>query len=204
MDYRMATSGSRSPQIPTPTAPSEEPRWCGSDAGSARTSSRGPRDARSPSRSGWNPYAPRATLSGSDSQQGSADLLRRCRQSIDFGDKSGVVSYEIGVSAEGQNRTDDTSIFSAVLYQLSYLGAMLMVVSAADGCQDSLMEPVFRLYPALSRKRHQPRTTSWACVAGFSRWTYQSSTAIQCSTQVWSGYPRSASRASLVSLGVLT
>ncbi len=26
------------------------------------------------------------------------------------------------VSAKGRNRTDDTSIFSAVLYQLSYLG----------------------------------------------------------------------------------
>ena len=29
--------------------------------------------------------------------------------------------------AEGQNRTDDTSIFSAVLYQLSYLGAPLIL-----------------------------------------------------------------------------
>ncbi len=75
------------------------------------------------------------------------------------GTETGAGSYEIGVSAEGQNRTDDTSIFSAVLYQLSYLGAMLMVVSTADGCQDS---PVFRLCPALSRSRHQPRTTSWA------------------------------------------
>ena len=30
--------------------------------------------------------------------------------------------------AEGQNRTDDTSIFSAVLYRLSYLGFAFMVV----------------------------------------------------------------------------
>ena len=30
--------------------------------------------------------------------------------------------------AEGQNRTDDTSIFSAVLYQLSYLGPTIMLV----------------------------------------------------------------------------
>ena len=37
------------------------------------------------------------------------------------------------LSAEGQNRTDDTSIFSAVLYQLSYLGPMDMVVSARWG-----------------------------------------------------------------------
>jgi hypothetical protein len=29
-------------------------------------------------------------------------------------------------SAKGQNRTDDTSIFSAVLYQLSYLGLLTM------------------------------------------------------------------------------
>jgi hypothetical protein len=28
----------------------------------------------------------------------------------------------MGIGAKGQNRTDDTSIFSAVLYQLSYLG----------------------------------------------------------------------------------
>ena len=32
------------------------------------------------------------------------------------------------LGAEGQNRTDDTSIFSAVLYQLSYLGSTIMVV----------------------------------------------------------------------------
>ena len=30
--------------------------------------------------------------------------------------------------AEGQNRTDDTSIFSAVLYRLSYLGSINMLV----------------------------------------------------------------------------
>ena len=33
------------------------------------------------------------------------------------------MSEEEGMeSAKGRNRTDDTSIFSAVLYQLSYLG----------------------------------------------------------------------------------
>ena len=31
------------------------------------------------------------------------------------------------VGAEGQNRTGDTSVFSAVLYRLSYLGAEFMV-----------------------------------------------------------------------------
>ena len=30
--------------------------------------------------------------------------------------------------AEGQNRTDDTSVFSAVLYRLSYLGSIIMLV----------------------------------------------------------------------------
>ena len=35
--------------------------------------------------------------------------------------------------AEGQNRTDDTSIFSAVLYQLSYLGSPIMVVALEMG-----------------------------------------------------------------------
>jgi hypothetical protein len=31
------------------------------------------------------------------------------------------------INAEGQNRTDDTSIFSAVLYQLSYLGVVTTI-----------------------------------------------------------------------------
>ncbi len=33
------------------------------------------------------------------------------------------------LGAEGQNRTDDTSIFSAVLYRLSYLGSSIMLVA---------------------------------------------------------------------------
>ena len=37
--------------------------------------------------------------------------------------------------AEGQNRTDDTSIFSAVLYQLSYLGSAIMVGVQTHECQ---------------------------------------------------------------------
>ena len=45
-------------------------------------------------------------------------------------------------SAEGQNRTDDTSIFSAVLYQLSYLGLLDMVVSARAECQGRVHAPV--------------------------------------------------------------
>ena len=31
--------------------------------------------------------------------------------------------HEIGIGAQGRNRTTDTVIFSHVLYQLSYLGA---------------------------------------------------------------------------------
>ena len=37
--------------------------------------------------------------------------------------------------AEGQNRTDDTSIFSAVLYQLSYLGSTIMLGVQTHECQ---------------------------------------------------------------------
>ena len=37
--------------------------------------------------------------------------------------------------AEGQNRTDDTSIFSAVLYLLSYLGAPIHVNDSTIQCQ---------------------------------------------------------------------
>ena len=39
--------------------------------------------------------------------------------------------------AEGQNRTDDTSIFSAVLYQLSYLGSKIMLGVQTHECQGS-------------------------------------------------------------------
>ena len=37
--------------------------------------------------------------------------------------KGGVKDSPWLLGAEGQNRTDDTSIFSAVLYRLSYLGS---------------------------------------------------------------------------------
>ncbi len=42
------------------------------------------------------------------------------------------------MSAKGQNRTDDTSIFSAVLYQLSYLGLL---------CDYYIMSPKGRQAP---------------------------------------------------------
>ena len=37
--------------------------------------------------------------------------------------------------AEAQSRTGDTSIFSAVLYQLSYLGRQVIVRKHERGCQ---------------------------------------------------------------------
>ena len=37
--------------------------------------------------------------------------------------------------AEGQNRTGDTSVFSAVLYRLSYLGTSCMLLLRVCGCQ---------------------------------------------------------------------
>ena len=37
--------------------------------------------------------------------------------------------------AEGQTRTDDTLIFSQVLYHLSYLGSRIMVLTARRQCQ---------------------------------------------------------------------
>ena len=46
--------------------------------------------------------------------------------------------------AEGQNRTGDTSIFSAVLYRLSYLGAESMLFTAERGCQANPAAGVIR------------------------------------------------------------
>ena len=46
-----------------------------------------------------------------------------CKPSVRNGPKEG--------GAQGRNRTTDTSIFSAVLYQLSYLGAA--AAEATDG-----------------------------------------------------------------------
>ena len=43
--------------------------------------------------------------------------------------------------AEGQNRTDDTSIFSAVLYQLSYLGPKHHGSRTKNRCQDAWLFP---------------------------------------------------------------
>ena len=50
----------------------------------------------------------------------------KCRQNERNKDKEAETSYEMwvesGGGAEGQTRTVDTGIFSAVLYHLSYLG----------------------------------------------------------------------------------
>ncbi len=47
-----------------------------------------------------------------------------------------------GDGAEGQTRTVDTGIFSAVLYHLSYLGRDTNITAAVGGCQgyDSNMD----------------------------------------------------------------
>ncbi len=41
--------------------------------------------------------------------------------------KRGYLATNYGGGAEGQNRTGDTSVFSAVLYRLSYLGGNFML-----------------------------------------------------------------------------
>ena len=53
------------------------------------------------------------------------------------------------VGAEGQNRTDDTSIFSAVLYQLSYLGSEFHISLAGFECQAGPVSPARRLFATM-------------------------------------------------------
>ena len=60
--------------------------------------------------------------------------------------------------AEGQNRTDDTSIFSAVLYQLSYLGGG--DAAAPEGAEPN--QCIHARFEA-SRKTDVSRPPSWAC-----------------------------------------
>ena len=52
-----------------------------------------------------------------------------------IGHFSGVSRYETKKSAEGQTRTVDTGIFSAVLYHLSYLGLAYYYRIRRGGCQ---------------------------------------------------------------------
>src|SRR5689334_19534219 len=53
----------------------------------------------------------------------SAGLGRRLMRSIDYNRRSFFPDWQRGEGcAEGQNRTDDTTLFRRVLYQLSYLG----------------------------------------------------------------------------------
>ena len=55
--------------------------------------------------------------------------LARRRSTTELRPHSGYFSAE---SAESQNRTDDTAIFSRVLYQLSYLGQLIRLLSDQD------------------------------------------------------------------------
>ncbi len=52
-----------------------------------------------------------------------AEHLTRCREKCHSIEKApGSLFVRSSVGAKGRNRTGDTSIFSAVLYRLSYLG----------------------------------------------------------------------------------
>ncbi len=57
-----------------------------------------------------------------------SSLARMCSTNLSY--------FRLHCGAEGQNRTDDTSIFSAVLYLLSYLGASNNVNVRDCKCQD--------------------------------------------------------------------
>ena len=50
--------------------------------------------------------------------------------------------------AEGQSRTGDTGIFSAVLYHLSYLGVGQMVIYALVAVKADCLDPLHRHCPA--------------------------------------------------------
>ena len=64
------------------------------------------------------------------------DRLRlRCRQNVVKRRFFGLSRYETKKSAEGQTRTVDTGIFSAVLYHLSYLGLAYYYRIRRGGCQ---------------------------------------------------------------------
>ena len=43
-----------------------------------------------------------------------------------------ITAFNLTVSAETQDRTGDTAIFSRVLYQLSYLGQCILLLSVRD------------------------------------------------------------------------
>ena len=43
-----------------------------------------------------------------------------------------ITAYNLAESAETQDRTGDTAIFSRVLYQLSYLGQCILLLSVRD------------------------------------------------------------------------
>ena len=67
-------------------------------------------------------------------------LARRCSTNLSYFRSHGRLSAAVCAaaacaSAEGQNRTDDTSVFSAVLYLLSYLGRCMYLNDGVARCQ---------------------------------------------------------------------
>ena len=67
-------------------------------------------------------------------------LARRCSTNLSYfrslgACRPGICAAAACASAEGQNRTDDTSVFSAVLYLLSYLGRCMYLNDSAARCQ---------------------------------------------------------------------
>ena len=97
----------------------------------------------SESRSGFSKHAgargcapqPPACRHSSLPRAGTAQRLLQTRRGAACCAPTGIQSASL--SAESQNRTGDTAIFSRVLYQLSYLGRRRDCTQAVGGCQAS-------------------------------------------------------------------
>ena len=81
---------------------------------------------------------------------------------------------ECGRRAEGQTRTVDTGIFSAVLYHLSYLGRLIYIKCTQIDCQVGSATPAGLSFirdnpPGVSRSNHQRRASRGTPEAGFSK-----------------------------------
>ena len=63
-------------------------------------------------------------------------MSAKCRH---LGLKVGNLATVLWAGAEGQNRTGDTSVFSAVLYRLSYLGSKLIIFMRRWLCQGDIL-----------------------------------------------------------------
>lgn len=70
--------------------------------------------------------------------------------------------------AEGQNRTVDTSLFRAVLYQLSYLGTDVTAPHLAEAEKSRNFAPI-RSHSALANGPHLTKMT-WSSSTLFLTW----------------------------------